>query len=63
MALIIFGNIHIKHNTVIICRYVNKKNSSVWQDAYQTIIKKVQDTMLVVYGATLKLQDSFKHDV
>lgn len=50
---------------VVKCLYrcVYKKNSTVWQEAYQTIINKVQDTMLVVYGATLKLQDSFKHDV
>jgi hypothetical protein len=63
MAPIVFAYIHIRLNIVIIFRYVYKKNRSVWQEAYQTIVNKVQDTMLVVYGATLKLQDSFKHDV
>jgi hypothetical protein len=36
---------------------VDKKGSSVWQEVYHNIIKKVQDMMLVVYGAKLKLQD------
>ncbi|XP_023724499.1 DNA repair protein REV1 isoform X2 [Cryptotermes secundus] len=40
-------------------RHVYKKSSSVWQEVYHNIIEKVQDMMLVVYGAKLKLQDTF----
>jgi hypothetical protein len=51
--------VKILAETVLTCRYVNKKSSSVWQEAYHDIITKVQDMMLVVYGAKLKLQDTF----
>lgn len=44
---------------VLICRCVYKKKSGVWQEAYHNVMKKVQDMMLVVYGAKLKLQDTF----
>ncbi|XP_021918564.1 DNA repair protein REV1 isoform X2 [Zootermopsis nevadensis] len=46
---------------VVRCLYrcVYKKKSGVWQEAYHNIMKKVQDMMLVVYGAKLKLQDTF----
>jgi hypothetical protein len=45
--------------TIFICRHVYKKSSRVWQKAYHDIIMKVQDMMLIVYGAKLKLQDTF----
>jgi len=46
-------------DTVLTCRYVHKKRNVVWQEAYSNIMKKVQDMMLVVYGAKLKLKNTF----
>lgn len=51
--------VKILAETVLTCRHVYKKSSSVWQGVYHNIIEKVQDMMLVVYGAKLKLQDTF----
>lgn len=51
--------VKILAETVFTCRHVYKKSSRVWQEAYHDIIAKVQDMMLIVYGAKLKLQDTF----
>lgn len=62
---LVFGNSlvyqQITDQRFFFYRCINQKQSKQWQEAYHSIISKVQDVMLIVYKMKLSVQEKFSN--